>query len=1292
MEAELIDPILAIGQAIQQKIIESPREVYQLIVETTCQITGADCAVIYPYSPAFGEFYDRDNIASYGLYEETQLEERIDKRTGLKARIHLQGEIVREDIEREAPEMPKESPFIAREGINAFMGLSLQVGNNIFGIFYVDYRKAHRFSAEEKRIIRLLGQQAAMAVSNSWSFQLATIRTTAFAKLKTIGQSLLAIEDPQGTPKKLGDVLEEIAYSAQEVLDADIVDLYQYIPNRNEIVLPATLVGERRYPKISKDKIYADDVVLRAVTVGTPQYNLDAQGTELLTGDFEIVRSDVPDQRFVIREGVVSSATIPLKAAGETVGIMFVNYRTPQLFRPEQKDVIESFAAQAALAIYNARLFRMERAQRRQSEKLREVARVVNAILERDKVIDLVLDQLGQVIEYGSASVQLIQGDRRTLIGGRGFLRGDSPPQLLRNVSEDPLIQKIVQERRPLVLNNVDDEPLWDHIPETARVNSWIGIPLIVRDQVIGLLTVDHEKPGYYSQESGKVVAAFANQVATAIFNTNLFQQVSNQAQALSELNKLTQQLIAIEEAPQDTRSLLEQVARSAQQVLQADLIEFYEYWQEEKAYRLPPISAGERRGPDVPKDKVYEDDSVFRLIRRSTPLYVEQVQADLIMAGAYEIERGDRPTQRFVVREQIQSTAAIPLRTGPEVVGLMFANYRTPQDFTAGQQELIELFANQAAIAIHNSRLVEAQEGRIKALDALNQVGQELTEGIRLREQEILELIHDQASRLMSMDDMYIALYDDKTDEIRFGLAMEQGKQVAIPSRKANMKKRGKTEEVILTKKPILHKTMQESEGWYDEPEHEEFLGRIASSWMGVPMIVGEKVLGMIAVFDWARERAYDELDSQVLESMASQAAIALDNAGLYTRRVQDLKALNQVGQVLTTSLRLREEQILELVHDQASRLMSMDDMYIALYDDKTEEIRFGLAMEQGKQVTIPSRKANMKKRGKTEEVILTKKPILHKTMQESEGWYDESEHEEFLGRIQPSFMGVPMIVGEKVLGMIAVFDWARERAYDELDSQVLESMASQAAIALDNVKLVEELLGTRQLATLGTAMAAIQHRINNTLNIIPPNLSRLRKRIDLSDETIQEILDIIERNTQYTSDYVQRIQEPLKETETQAVDLNASLREAQETVWDQYQGRPGFGKVKVKYNLDDGLPLIEASSSQLAEIFCNLIENSLRAMGPQGGTLTITSRRTTDRLEAEIQDTGPGISDEIRERLFTKPVPSKKPGEGSGLGLWLSALLLQRYAGEIKIADTSPNGTTMQVRLPALRPWERV
>jgi transcriptional regulator with GAF, ATPase, and Fis domain len=283
-QAEILDQILSIGQAAQQHIAKRPKKVYQLLVEVACNMTGADCAVIYPYHPSFGEFYDVDNVAACGLRDELPVEKNADKRRRLAARVHREGEIIREDIEREEPQMPKESTFIAREGIQAFMGLSLRIGDNILGILYVDYRQPHSFPEGERRIIRLIGQQAAMAISNSWSYRLADMRAEAVARLKAVGQSLVAIEDPTQT---LDGVLAGIAHSAQEVLDADLVDVYQYIQARDEFVLPPTLVGERWDPFVPKSKIYDDDVVVKAVKMGAPQYFHDAQGTELLTGDLE---------------------------------------------------------------------------------------------------------------------------------------------------------------------------------------------------------------------------------------------------------------------------------------------------------------------------------------------------------------------------------------------------------------------------------------------------------------------------------------------------------------------------------------------------------------------------------------------------------------------------------------------------------------------------------------------------------------------------------------------------------------------------------------------------------------------------------------------------------------------------------------------------------------------------------------------------------------------------------------------------------------------------------------------
>ncbi|MCP4407635.1 MAG: GAF domain-containing protein [Gammaproteobacteria bacterium] len=1244
-QAELLDQVLAIGQAIQQEIVKNPRGVYQLIVKVACQMTGADCAIIYPYHPSYGEFYDIDNIATYGLRHKLQLEERSTEKKGLTAGVHQKGEILHEDIEQQTPQLLEESPFMTREGIRSFMGLSLKVSNNIVGVLYVDYRKPHRFSEEEKKIIHLVGQQAAVAISNSWTFRLANIHAEAITRLKIVGQTLVAIED-------LPKTLDQIVRSAQEILNADIVDLYQYTQARDEFDLPPILVGKRKYPDLVPTKIYEDDVLVRAVKLGEPQYSRDAQGVALLAEAFEVPRADLTSQRFVVREEVVSSATIPLLAAGGTVGVMFVNYRTPQLFGLEQRDIIESFAAQAALAIHNARLFQSERKQRQQSDKLRETAHVVSSTLELEEVIGSVLDQLGEVIEYDSASVQLIEGDRRRLVGGRGFLVGDSPRELLRNVSQDALINKIVKEKRPLVLSDIKDDPLWDHIPQTDRVNSWIGVPLVVQDQVIGLLTMDHEKAGYYTQESGDIAAAFANHAALAIRNAEIFsleldfqilhevannlakqpaleqiyqtaiqsalqtlhcahstifmfnkaghlvamdrvgtpqpasevrpfkpgeglagivaetgksmrvddaakdehfiegkvkprstprslilgpikiedevigvisadkdeidgftehnlrvlemltldigaainthrqlQQVSDQAQALTELNELTHQLISIEESSRDSKNLLEQVATSAQEVLHADIVELYEYRQAQDEYRLPQISVGERRGSLIPKDKIYKDDAVFRLIHRKEPLYAERVQVAPTLSGPYTVERKDQPTERFITREEIQSTAAIPLRTGNEIVGLMFANYRTPQTFALEQRNLIELFANQAAIAIQNSRLFSESLRQRNELQVVDEVGKLLMS--TLDSMSIPRLLLQRVIRLFGVEGASLWQVDRTSGKIKLLFSLDRmgtEERFTETIREITFQfGKGIVGTVAKSREPMIINQVEADPRW--DKRVDDITGFKTKAILAVPLVQKQETIGVIEIINRLDETPFTTEDQDFLASIVSSAAIALENARLLQtleRRVEDLDALNVVGRMLTADIGQTEDEILDLIYDQTRKLINAKNISIAMCDEKTDLISFELVMEKGKRVDIEQnkdfgpRKINKAEIGKTEKVILTGKPILHRTRAEEAAWYKEPGHRRYIGQVSTSHLAVPMAIGNRVIGVITVYDWEQEYAYDESDLQVLTAMASQAAIALENARLFDET--QKQVERLST-LYEIGRRITSTL-----------------------------------------------------------------------------------------------------------------------------------------------------------------------------------------------------------------
>jgi len=250
---------------------------------------------------------------------------------------------------------------------------------------------------------------------------------------------------------------------------------------------------------------------------------------------------------------------------------------------------------------------------------------------------------------------------------------------------------------------------------------------------------------------------------------------------------------------------------------------------------------------------------------------------------------------------------------------------------------------------------------------------------------------------------------------------------------------------------------------------------------------------------------------------------------------------------------------------------------------------------------------------------------------------------------------------------------------------SEALRQQRQEEAAELKQAR--ERLIAAERLAALGTATAALQHRVSNVLNLINPGIMRLRGRIDPNDKDAAEILDIMERNVGYTSQIISRLQEPLKEEVATVMDVNSHLEAIVEDVREK---EPGMCQ-KVSFNLDGlspGIPKVEIGTGQLTEVLRNLVENACKAMQPQGGMLTLSSHLVGSTIEVEFRDTGRGIPPNILERLFTRPVPPRDFGTGTGLGLWLSKLILQKYGGDIEVKETRPGwGTTMLIRLPAIQ-----
>jgi GAF domain-containing protein len=565
----------------------------------------------------------------------------------------------------------------------------------------------------------------------------------ALARLSEVGQALVSLEASSGELERL---LQQVVESAQAVLGADVVTVYRYLQDRGEFLVPPVQVGELREPEVPKDKVFDDDVVVKILQRGSTLYSPNAQEEPQFAGPFEVERPERPEKRFVAREGIVSSAAVPLKVGAEAVGVMFVSYRSPQPFTDGQREVIELFANQAAVAIHNARLYR----------------------------------------------------------------------------------------------------------------------------------------------------------------------QASQRADTLARLSKVGQALVSLEASPGgELEQLLQQVVESAQAVLGADVVTVYRYLQDQGEFLVPPVQVGELREPEVPKDKVFDDDVVVKILQRGRALYSPDAQGEPQFAGPFEVERPERPEKRFVAREGIVSSAAVPLKVGAEAVGVMFVSYRSLQPFTNGQREVIELFANQAAVAIHNARQFDLISRQRDELRTISDIGTLLVSTLDVREvpkrlmQEVIPLFRVERASLWMVDEAASRV------QFRFSLNREgQEDEIdaamrAIPVDTFQLGG-GIVGIVAQSGEPETVNNVREDPRWNDNVD--EVTGFATNSILAVPLTHRGRTTGVIELINRIDDKPFTETDQGLMVALASIAAIALDNATLFYEVNRDLE--QRYNELQHAHATLEEEQ----------------------------------------------------------------------------------------------------------------------------------------------------------------------------------------------------------------------------------------------------------------------------------------------------------------------------------------------------------------------------------------------
>ncbi len=256
---------------------------------------------------------------------------------------------------------------------------------------------------------------------------------------------------------------------------------------------------------------------------------------------------------------------IPIQLPEQLIGVLTITATQRDYFENSDLAVLTIIADQAAFAIANARLFQAEQHRRRLADTLASVTQTLNSTLNLNEVLNLILEQLALVIEYDSSSIFLMEEDETLRVrAARGFENIADALQVVVPIHQETPNHQTIALKKPVYIPDVAQDPTWIKNPSSQHIRSWIGAPLIARNKVIGMLTVDSREVNKYTEENVWEVAAFAGQAATAVANAQIVTSLKNVEASYTALFEDSTDLIVIT----NYQGLILNVNRTACQML----------------------------------------------------------------------------------------------------------------------------------------------------------------------------------------------------------------------------------------------------------------------------------------------------------------------------------------------------------------------------------------------------------------------------------------------------------------------------------------------------------------------------------------------------------------------------------------------------------------------------------------------------------------------------------------------------------------------------------------------------
>jgi signal transduction histidine kinase/DNA-binding response OmpR family regulator/HAMP domain-containing protein len=639
-------------------------------------------------------------------------------------------------------------------------------------------------------------------------------------------------------------------------------------------------------------------------------------------------------------------------------------------------------------------------------------------------------------------------------------------------------------------------------------------------------------------------------------------------------------------------------------------------------------------------------------------------------------------------VLPEVRSELALPLRVGGQMLGVLDLQSTQLAAFSANDAAVMQILANQIAVAIYNAGLFMAEAEAHLAADSLREVGQLINS--TLDSNEVLERILSALVKVLYYDSGSIMLLEG--GELVIKAARGFANLDEILGIRMPLKAFPLNEQIITQASPVVLDDVELDPRW-QRTDRVPTSGEV-HSWIGVPLVSSGKVLGMLAVDNY-RTGAYTINDIPVVMSFANQAAIALDNARLYAQlhqRAQQLATLNELARIVSGELDRR--RILVALCEQMRQVIPLDSFHGSLYDAQINTLQIAVRYDLGEyrdETTGPLDQFPW-----SLKIIQNRQPVLY--MRTAEEMAAETERRRLVGdktHLSASLMFAPLIVGTDILGVISIQSYSLN-AYQPEDLDLLVGTARQTAIALRNAELYEQAQTARAEAEIANQlktrfMANMSHELRTPLNSIinfaylllqgtegemNAGQADLLQRIEASGHhllgVINDILDLA------------KIEAGRMELFFEDLDITELIDGVMATAVGFLRDRP----IALRREIPTALPRVHADRTRIRQVLLNLLSNA--AKFTESGQIVVSAAVDQDGITVCVADTGIGMTAEDIPRAFSEFVQldsgSTRQRGGTGLGLPISKRFVEMHGGRIWVDSIPGQGSQFYFSLPCL------